>query len=163
MKENNEKGKHSESMIMNEILIAFSQKYNGHFFRILEALQENEKLTAKDIKQYLENVEERNETILSDKYPSPLKEIPNPPFVLYYEGNLELMNKNGVQVLLPIDEENYHRCFIALEEKDDKMDYCIGVENESELSFIVENMIERNPHYKFVDYRIDKELENVMV
>lgn len=163
MKENNEKGKHSESMIMNEILIAFSQKYNGHFFRILEALQENEKLTAKDIKQYLENVEERNETILSDKYPSPLKEIPNPPFVLYYEGNLELMNKKGIQVLLPIDEENYHRCFMALEEKDGKMDYCIGVENESELSFIVENMIERNPHYKFVDYRIDKELENVMV
>lgn len=116
MKESNSKEKHFENITMNEILVAFSQKYHGHFFKILEALKEKERLTNKDIKQYLEDVEEMNETILSDKYPSPLKEIPNPPFVLYYEGNLELMDKKGIQISLPVDEENYHRCFFALEE-----------------------------------------------
>lgn len=112
MKESNSKEKHFENITMNEILVAFSQKYHGHFFKILEALREKERLTNKDIKLYLEDVEEMNETILSDKYPSPLKEIPNPPFVLYYEGNLELMDKKGIQISLPVDEENYHRCFL---------------------------------------------------
>lgn len=42
--------------------------------------------------------------------------------------------------------------FFALEENNGQMDYCIGVEDESDLSFVVENFIERNPHYKFVDY-----------
>lgn len=54
-------------------------KISWSFFKILEALREKERLTNKDIKLYLEDVEEMNETILSDKYPSPLKEIPNPP------------------------------------------------------------------------------------
>ena len=128
MKESNSKEKHFENITMNEILVAFSQKYHGHFFKILEALREKERLTNKDIKLYLEDVEEMNETILSDKYPSPLKEIPNPPFVLYYEGNLELMDKKGIQISLPVDEENYHRCFFALEENNGQIDYCIGVE-----------------------------------
>ena len=156
MKDSNSKEKHFENITMNEILVAFSQKYHGHFFKILEALKEKERLTNKDIKQYLEDVEEMNETILSDKYPSPLKEIPNPPFVLYYEGNLELMDKKGIQISLPVDEENYHRCFFALEENNGQMDYCIGVEDESDLSFVVENFIERNPHYKFVDQKVKK-------
>lgn len=43
------------------------------------------------------------------------------------------------------------------------MDYCIGVEDESDLSFVVENFIERNPHYKFVDYSKSKEMENSLV
>lgn len=150
MKESNSKEKHFENITMNEILVAFSQKYHGHFFKILEALREKERLTNKDIKLYLEDVEEMNETILSDKYPSPLKEIPNPPFVLYYEGNLELMDKKGIQISLPVDEENYHRCFFALEENNGQMDYCIGVEDESDLSFVVENFIERNPHYNLL-------------
>lgn len=163
MKASNSQCNHSENITMNEILIAFSQKYNGHFFKILEALQAKERLTSKDINLYLEGVEEMNETILSDKYPSPFKEIPNPPFVLYYEGNLELMNKKGIQISLPVDEENYRRCFIALEEQNGEMDYCIGVEDESDLSFVVENIIERNPHYKFVDYSKSKEMENSLV
>lgn len=163
MKESNSKEKHFENITMNEILVAFSQKYHGHFFKILEALRKKERLTNKDIKLYLEDVEEMNETILSDKYPSPLKEIPNPPFVLYYEGNLELMDKKGIQISLPVDEENYHRCFFALEENNGQMDYCIGVEDESDLSFVVENFIERNPHYKFVDYSKSKEMENSFV
>lgn len=141
MKESNSKEKHFENITMNEILVAFSQKYHGHFFKILEALREKERLTNKDIKLYLEDVEEMNETILSDKYPSPLKEIPNPPFVLYYEGNLELMDKKGIQISLPVDEENYHRCFFALEENNGQMDYCIGVEDESDLSFVVESLL----------------------
>ena len=38
MKESNSKEKHFENITMNEILVAFSQKYHGHFFKILEAL-----------------------------------------------------------------------------------------------------------------------------
>ncbi len=37
MKESNSKEKHFENITMNEILVAFSQKYHGHFFKILEA------------------------------------------------------------------------------------------------------------------------------
>ncbi len=163
MKESSSQSNHSENTTMNEILIAFSQKYNGHFFRILEALHENEKLTNEELNHYLNHVEEMHETILSDKYPSSIRKIPNPPFVLYYEGNLELMKKKGIQMLLPVDEDHYHRFFMALEEKNGKMDYCIGVENEHELSFIVENMIDRNPYCKFVDYSKSKEIENSLV
>ena len=44
-------------------------------FKNFRSIKEKERLTNKDIKLYLEDVEEMNETILSDKYPSPLKEI----------------------------------------------------------------------------------------
>ena len=114
MKESSSQSNHSENTTMNEILIAFSQKYNGHFFRILEALHENEKLTNEELNHYLNHVEEMHETILSDKYPSSIRKIPNPPFVLYYEGNLRRRNPlcdtvrrghSAVRILPP----NHHR------------------------------------------------------
>lgn len=43
MKESNSKEKHFENITMNEILVAFSQKYHGHFFKILEVLRKKER------------------------------------------------------------------------------------------------------------------------
>ena len=87
MKESSSQSNHSENIIMNEILIAFSQKYNGHFFRILEALHENEKLTNEELNHYLNHVEEMHETILSDKYLHVLSSSPDSSQLIVFEFN----------------------------------------------------------------------------
>lgn len=149
---------------MQKILIAFSQKYDGDFNSILEALKTKEKLSKNEIVTYNEDVEENVTTIISEDYPFALQLIPSPPVVLYYDGNIELMSKYGMQF-------NYSRsgcdlskrCFIAVRETKGIMDYCIGTENEKDLQAVKERMIELNPQIKFSDYSNDQYLKNEMV
>ncbi len=158
----NQKEKLSNNKMI-QILVSFSQKYHGNFFKILEALQQKERFTDEEIKHYVNNVEEQYVTLLSDDFPSSLKQIPSPPFVLYYDGDLNLMHQEGVQVLLPLDEEHYQRCFVALKKEDGKVHYCIGVENENQLSFVKDNMLERNPQHDFIDYSTIEKLDKSQV
>lgn len=142
----------NERMYMKQILVAFSQKYDGDFKSIIHAIVSKEKLTDKEIYDYVNQVDELTVTILSKKYPEALKQLPDPPIVIYYDGNLELMDSKGVQLYIPIGNEEYKRVFFALESNGNEMDYCVGVEREEELSFVIEKMIEANPQFNFVDY-----------
>lgn len=148
---------------MEKILVAFSKKYHGNFPRVLKAIQTNERLSKEEIESYVNSVEELTLTIKSKKYPKALHDMKSPPMVIYYGGNLDLLDKNGTQIWLPITENLGQRAFIALEKKGKEMDYCIAVENEDSLSYIIETMIDFNPQFKFVDYSRKKDMDDKMV
>ena len=84
---------------MNLILIYFSIKYKGDFISIYNALKNKEIVDPDEIDdlEYKINYENlKIITILDNEYPEQLKEIANPPFVLYYKGNFSLIKKNAL-------------------------------------------------------------------
>lgn len=74
-----------------EKLIAYSLKYNGEYFRIAKAIKDNEDIEEVNIDNCL--------TILDDNYPLELRDLKYPPFVLYYKGDLSLLNKNKIGIV----------------------------------------------------------------
>ncbi len=158
MKQNNNEPLYNSEEMKN-VLIAFSQKYEGNFYDMLNALKSKERLTEKEINRYLSQVEERNVTIISKHYPQALKKISNPPIVMYYNGNLGLMDEIGEELRFPLDDKHYVRCFIAVNQVEQEIDYCVGCENEKDLNFVLERLFNLNIDYPFVDYGYNKNLE----
>lgn len=76
---------------MRDHLIKLSIKYQGEYDLIKKNLGD---LDVDDIK-----VVDNAITILDDIYPEKLKYLPNPPFVLYYNGNINLLNLDMIGVV----------------------------------------------------------------
>ncbi len=78
---------------MDEILLYFSIKYNGDWYKINKALENFEKVSSEDVEKIKKNNESNYITILDKKYPKKLKNSLRPPFVLFYKGNAKLLKK----------------------------------------------------------------------
>lgn len=92
---------------MEEILLYFSLKYEGDFDKILKALERKEKVEEDLKEELIKTVKSKYTTIISDDYPASLKEIPCPPFVLFYYGNLSLVDKKTIGVIGMRHPSNY--------------------------------------------------------
>ena len=74
-----------------EILVALAVKYQGDWESIYNALHSNEE---EDLERYLEEAiqsDYKYVTILSEEYPELLKKQYMPPFVLFYHGDISLL------------------------------------------------------------------------
>ncbi len=94
---------------MREILIYFAIKYKGRFENIYDAIKRKEPVDKEEIKtviKMLENNVFKAITIIDDEYPKSLKLINNPPMVLFYKGNVDLLYKKMVIVTGDACEEN---------------------------------------------------------
>ena len=74
-----------------ELLIYYSIKYKGDWDKILESLRYKADVNEEELEQYLANMKCKAVTYLDAEYPSALKQIYKPPFVLYYQGDLSLL------------------------------------------------------------------------
>lgn len=74
-----------------EKLIALAIKYEGEYFKILNAIKNHE-----DVE---ESTYDKCFTILDDIYPKELRDLKYPPFVLFYKGNLELLKSIKISVV----------------------------------------------------------------
>lgn len=84
---------------MNWILIYFAIKYKGDFDAIYSALKNNEIANKNEllkIRKMIDDNQIKAITIVDDNYPDSLKEINKPPFVIFYEGNIDLINNTFV-------------------------------------------------------------------
>lgn len=84
---------------MEDILLYFSLKYDGDFHKIYHALKSKEKISEKQLHDVKAKIRSKYTTIISEDYPSALKKITSPPFVLYYYGNLSLLNHYCIGVI----------------------------------------------------------------
>lgn len=84
---------------MKEIILYFSLKYNGDFMCIYDALTKKEKVDEELKKELLSKLKCSYTTIFDDDYPALLKEINCPPFVLYYYGDLSLVNNDTLAMV----------------------------------------------------------------
>ena len=84
---------------MNTILIFFAIKYQGNWDKIYQALETKEKVSLEEIKKIQLKIKKENWkiiTIIDLEYPKKLKETYKPPFVLWLQGNLSLLNKKTI-------------------------------------------------------------------
>ena len=98
---------------MEELLLYFSLKYDGNFDKIFDALKSketiDEKLRSELFETFYKSSSAKFTTLVSDNYPAKLKEISCPPFVLYYHGNLSLVDKNSVAVAGSLKPSEYEK------------------------------------------------------
>lgn len=94
---------------MDLVIIYFSIKYKGYFHDIYQAIKNKEEIDFNEllkIKKMLKEQKIKAITIIDDDYPESLKLINNPPFVLFYKGNKELLKENIL--LITGDFSNQH-------------------------------------------------------
>ncbi|MDR0934791.1 MAG: DNA-processing protein DprA [Erysipelotrichaceae bacterium] len=80
-------------MEAREILIYFALKHNGDWQSIYNELTSREKINRTEAKEYLKTLNCRCVTILDEDFPDELKKIMKPPFVLFYYGDIGLINQ----------------------------------------------------------------------
>lgn len=77
---------------MEDVLLYFALKYDGDFDHIYKALETKETVDNELFIQLKKKIKSKYTTIISPDYPSNLKTISCPPFVLFYYRNLSLLN-----------------------------------------------------------------------
>ena len=84
---------------MEEIILYFSLKYNGDFAKIYSAIAKKEVIDQSLKERLFQQVKCHYTTIFSKDYPEVLKNINCPPFVLYYYGDLSLINNKTIAII----------------------------------------------------------------
>ena len=74
-----------------DILIYFSIVHRGEWSGIQKAIMAHKPLNYEDVKSTIESCKSKVLTIFDPEYPEALSKIPSPPLVLYYEGDLSLI------------------------------------------------------------------------
>ncbi len=68
---------------MEELVLYYSMKYNGHFQSIYDALKNREKVDEQLRMELKKKLKCQYTTLFSFDYPESLKQMDCPPFVLY--------------------------------------------------------------------------------
>lgn len=74
-----------------EVLIYLAHKYNGDWHSIHEHILRKQIVSSSDVRECLKKLKSGVVTIFDDDYPSILKNIYCPPFVLFYQGDISLL------------------------------------------------------------------------
>lgn len=83
---------------MEDILVYFAIKYEGDWDRIYKAISMKEAVNKIDVDETISKLENDYFTILSENYPEFLKNVIKPPFVIFYKGNIDLLNENKLKI-----------------------------------------------------------------
>lgn len=82
------------STYAKEVLLALSLKYDGNYEKIVDEIKNKTNRFPKDeMEKWKGNIKSNVVTIVDDNYPQCFKTIFSPPIVLYYYGNLSLLEK----------------------------------------------------------------------
>lgn len=122
---------------MKDVLLYFSLKYSGDFNKIYKALEVKEKIDYELFMKLKENLNIDYITLVDDNYPEELKQINCPPFVLYYTGNISLLQSRKTAVVGNDD----NTCLVTALVKD-------IVDNDS---VIIRNISDSNNISKIID------------
>ena len=94
-----------DNYTMDELILAFALKFENNALEILQRLYEGTPVPVNEIDEILKKVEEKYVVITSDDYPDFFHRVDNPPFVFFYEGNLELFEDNiGLRAICTITD-----------------------------------------------------------
>ena len=83
-------------MKSRELLVYLSIKYEGDWDKIYNAIQMKEKVDIDEARKVNSNNKAKIITCVDDDYPLCLKNAYHPPFVLYYYGDINLINNRNM-------------------------------------------------------------------
>ncbi len=140
---------------MEEKALYYSLKYEGHYQKIYDAILNQEVIDEEEKKALFKQLKCRYTTIYSKDYPKKLRTINYPPIVLYYYGDLSLVDTQSIGIVGMRDVDGYgtkvtrelsiaHRTAIANGGKTiavlgSGIDYCYPKQNQHLYNEIKEN------------------------
>jgi DNA processing protein len=77
-----------------DILLYYSLKYDGDYLKILHALDTREYFSKEEYLNMTNNFKGDYLSVVDPLYPDAFKKCPLPPFIIYYKGDLSLLNHN---------------------------------------------------------------------
>ena len=77
---------------MRKVLLYFALKYQGDYKKILSAITEKEQPDLNELKEIESKINCKYVTLLDKEYPPYFKNIGTPPFILFYYGDISLLN-----------------------------------------------------------------------
>ncbi|MDD8037427.1 MAG: hypothetical protein PHC59_14890 [Thomasclavelia ramosa] len=138
---------------MRNILVSMALKYEGDFNKIYDALANKTQFTDNEIIDLKKDIKSSYVTIIDSNYPEALKTMESPPFVLFYEGNIKLLDKFLPTKVFSTSETS--RVISTVEpirkNKEIYLDYFIGCEKQDELKEMVKHMKEKPLPFKDYD------------
>lgn len=120
--------------------LTFVLKYDNDFETILGEMKKGAKINYKEVEKYMKNVEEKYVILFSNDYPEYFRNFSQPPFALFYEGNLELFNNNGATFENPLDSTKDFYLAVS-EDGGNEVDWCIAVTHEEDLLPVVNKFL----------------------
>lgn len=84
---------------MEDILLYFSYIHDGNWEKIYSSIENKERVDFDEVKRVKESIGCKYITLLSKNYPDRLKKIYKPPFVLYYDGDMDILNNKTLGVV----------------------------------------------------------------
>lgn len=92
---------------MEDILLCLSVKYKGNFNKIIEAISNRERPSEEEIREVKRNLKCNYITAISENYPDALKKVDCPPVVIYYYGDISLLDKKIIDIGGIVDSTEY--------------------------------------------------------
>ena len=123
----------NEKQFLRNTLLYLSLKYHGDYFSILNALKNKEDVDYDTVMKTADRFNGHFITYLDDEYPSNLRNYFRPPFVLFYEGDINLLkHKNIVAISCTrdTDKNDYENANIILKNDLDVVYLIVSLKNE---------------------------------
>ena len=93
-------------MEAKDILIYHSVTKGGDWDKIYNAISEKEDVTEEKMAKVVSKMTDNAIAFTGDNYPKILKQAHKPPFVLYYEGNIDLLKSDKRKIAILGNRKN---------------------------------------------------------
>jgi len=88
-----------EPLSQEEMILYLAWKHEGNFYDIIKALKDKKPIDTDEVRALARKQKSQWTTIISKDYPKRLMNIDAPPIVLFYYGNLDLVNERTLGVI----------------------------------------------------------------
>lgn len=109
---------------MNNVLLYFALKHDGDFEKIYNDIKAKVPVDENEFIKLKRGLKTKYVTILDNNYPTVLKQIACPPFVLFYEGNIRLAKDLEVGDAFIYSSFNSKRYLSTVEPSADRGKFC---------------------------------------
>ena len=138
---------------MRDIVMYFAIKYHGDFKKIYDALNVKEKVKKDDLKLCKVELKYKYFTLLDKNYPKFFREGINPPIVMFYEGNVNLLNKDLPMEYAVMDDGTRMISTVNPFYRNGRLvfDYIVACENHDNVKELVEHIKSKGLNFKNYD------------
>ncbi|ATQ35715.1 hypothetical protein CG007_02880 [Mesoplasma entomophilum] len=159
---------------MDNVLLYFSLKYHGDWEQIYDALDRKEKIETQELIQVPNSIPNNFISIINPLYPNNLKQIMKPSFIIYYLGNISLLQNYFQTIYISssdnIDEYNDNAIKAIVNDLiKEKRTILISAESDSDhriIDFIIAKkgkliILTKEPLQKFIESEYWSKYKNI--
>lgn len=146
---------------MDDLLLYFAMKYEGDFRKMYVAITTKESIDNEILREYKKQVKHKYVTVMSHNYPEYFKSKNCPPIVLFYKGNLELIDKDLPKEYSTLENGKRFISTVIPIEQNGKFifDYVVAAESQEDLEKMLEHLKSKGLPMKNYDKPKKKQME----